>query len=144
MTTSTGSSINVCSSKLADHPDYDLVTKHFFLRSLYASTPDTFVGAVMVLFTHDIVSEELYNNVLKHGMELEAAIVPIRDYNLTYFGLRTMQNGYLARTGPDTSSVVERPQVGGPAPHTPLRPALVEALGNYTHSCFFNQPSPTA
>ena len=99
--------IGTCSSKLADHPNYDVVTKHFFLNSLYKSTPDNFADAVAILHENEVLNNELYECVMMNKAILNAAIDHTRDYDLTYFGLKTMHSGYLSRVG---SRVIERPQ----------------------------------
>eukprot|EP00798_Chlamydomonas_sp_ICE-L_P019703 gene19703-26394_t len=89
--------INTCSSKLADHPDYDVITKHLFLTNLYKSTPSTFSEAVEILHNNEILSDELKETVMSNKTILDAAIDNSRDYGLTYFGLKTMYSTYLSR-----------------------------------------------
>jgi len=103
--------INICSSKIAQHPDYDDVTKHFFLKDLYARTSPSFSKSVQLLHGNNVVSDEFAGCVEAIKDTVDAAIVHERDDLLSFFGLKTMQNGYMLKTKHDgVLTPVERPQ----------------------------------
>lgn len=100
--------INICSSKISNHPDYDDICKTLFLQDLYRKTPSTFVDAMKILHDNRIVSDSYYADVCALGRSLDDAIVHSRDTDLSFFGLKTLQNGYMLSLG--SGQPVERPQ----------------------------------
>ena len=54
-----------------------------------------------------MISEEFYNNCLKYGSEIEDMIDYNRDYNIDYFGFKTLEKSYLNKIN---KTIVERIQ----------------------------------
>lgn len=99
--------VNTCSSKLANHYEYDALAGALFLTSLYDKTPASFSSAMDELYQDGQLSDFFYSNVKLHAAEYDKYIRNERDGDLTFFGLKTLCKGYLLSVG---SRVVERPQ----------------------------------
>ena len=54
-----------------------------------------------------LVTRDLYNTVMKHKVKLNQIIDYSRDYDIEYFGFKTLEKSYLLRVNGD---IVERPQ----------------------------------
>ena len=66
-----------------------------------------------------MVSKKTYDFVMKHSDKLNSAIIFDRDFDLSYFGFKTLERSYLLRIN---GKVVERPQ------HLFMRVAVGEYL----------------
>lgn len=100
--------VNLCSSKITDHAEYDKLACRLLIASLYHSTPDTFSGAMDVLFRDGIITQQYYQAVCGIRDKLDRIIDQSRDSALKFFGLRTLCSSYLLQ---DVShALVERPQ----------------------------------
>jgi ribonucleoside-diphosphate reductase alpha chain len=97
--------INICSSKVIDHPHYGELAMRMFVAKLQATAPSSFSEAVALLGGN--MSPIFSGTVRTHAAELDAAIRPERDLLLGYFGVRTLEKGYLLRVG---GRIVETPQ----------------------------------
>ena len=103
--------INLCSSKISIHPDYDIVSRHFLLKDLYRKTSSSFSNAMHILHDAEIVSDEFIGCVDAIRDSLDMAIVHSRDMDISFFGLKTLLNGYVQSVKTQTGMVsVERPQ----------------------------------
>ena len=97
------------------HPDYDRLASRIAASNLAKQTPSTFSAAMEKLFAYvhpatgatSILSDELMATVRANQQVLDAAIVPERDYEYSYFGLKTLQRAYLMKCG--ETEIVERP-----------------------------------
>ena len=54
-----------------------------------------------------MVSQETYDFVMKYADKLNSAIIFDRDFDLSYFGFKTLERSYLLKIN---GKVVERPQ----------------------------------
>jgi ribonucleoside-diphosphate reductase alpha chain len=60
-----------------------------------------------------LISEELYNIIMKHHRKIQNRIVMSRDYEFDFFGLKTLERSYLLKVhdhDAGISNIVERPQ----------------------------------
>jgi len=104
-----------CASMASIHPDYNILAGRITVSNHHRNTTDSFVTAMTQLYSyqdkHDkhspLVSQELYDIVLAHPLELEAMIDYERDYLIDYFGLKTLERAYLMKVNKVS---VERPQ----------------------------------
>lgn len=99
--------INLCSSKLANHYDYDGLAASLFLENLYQDTPSTFSRAMSMLHNDNQISDFLWDSVKDKRDEIDNFVDNVRDRSLTFFGLKTLCKGYLLKIG---DKIVERPQ----------------------------------
>lgn len=104
------------------HPDYGRLAARITASNMAKQTPATFSAAMekIYAFRHpktgaaSVLCDELMATVRKHRDVLDAAICADRDYEYTYFGLRTLQNSYLLKTvmlveDETFEEIVERP-----------------------------------
>jgi len=104
-----------CASMASIHPDYNVLAGRITVSNHHRNTTDSFVTAMTQLYSyqdkHDkhspLVSQELYDIVLAHPLELEAMIDYERDYLIDYFGLKTLERAYLMKVNKVS---IERPQ----------------------------------
>ena len=104
-----------CASMASIHPDYNILAGRITVSNHHRNTRDSFVTAMTQLYSyqdkHDkhspLVSQELYDIVLAHPLELEAMIDYERDYLIDYFGLKTLERAYLMKVNKVS---IERPQ----------------------------------
>jgi ribonucleotide reductase alpha subunit len=99
----------LCSSLVADNPDYDKLATRIMVSNHHKKTSPSFSETIEILYNHkyEIISEELYQTVKKHKEKLNSYIDYNRDYNFDYFGFKTLERAYLMRKN---EKVIERPQ----------------------------------
>lgn len=54
-----------------------------------------------------LISDKIYNIIMKNAEELNSAIIYDRDFNYNYFGFKTLERSYLLKIN---QKIVERPQ----------------------------------
>ncbi|KAG2424981.1 hypothetical protein HXX76_014139 [Chlamydomonas incerta] len=100
--------VNLCSSKITEHIEFDTLACRLLLNSLYSSTPSTFSGAMDILFADGIITEQFHQCVCGIREELDRIVDQSRDTLFKFFGLRTLCSSYLLQDA--SHSIVERPQ----------------------------------
>jgi len=75
-----------------DHPDYEVLATRLVASNMHKLSLPTFSECALSLYSKNIVSEKFIECV---AVELDAVIDPARDYDFGYFGLKTLQRGYL-------------------------------------------------
>ncbi|KAF1988095.1 hypothetical protein K402DRAFT_352927 [Aulographum hederae CBS 113979] len=134
------------------HPDYAILAARIAVSNLHKQTKKQFSAVVADLYNYinpkndkpaPMISDEIYNIVMKHAEELNSAIVYDRDFNYQYFGFKTLERSYLLRI---SGKIAERPQ------HMIMRVAvgihgdnIEEAIKtyNYMSNKYFTHASPT-
>ena len=113
-----------------EHPDYGRLAARLEVVRLHARTNPSFSETQLALHReHDAVLDgpaavldaELYARLASDAgfrARLDAAVVHERDSDLDYFGFKTLERAYLARSRAADGAVAERPQ------HMLLRVAL--------------------
>ena len=112
-----------CATMSSIHPDYGRLAKQIIISNHHKSTPNTFTKAMKRLFNNTdkhnhpnpLLSEEVFVAIMANSKMLDALCDYTRDYELDYFGFKTLLRSYLMRVNKE---VVERPQ------HMWLRVAL--------------------
>jgi len=101
-------------NRITTHPDYDTLAVRLFVSNLHKKTSGSFGGLTRTLYNHHhhgvrspMVSTAYYEFVQTHQQALEDHIQYTRDYHYDYFGLKTLDKGYLLKIHHQT---VERPQ----------------------------------
>lgn len=105
----------ICTSLMTEHPDYGILATRIVISNNHKITPDKFSDSVKILYLNTdslnnhnpLVSKELYNFVLDNEDLIDSQIIHERDYLIDYFGLKTLQKGYLLKCD---NKIVERPQ----------------------------------
>lgn len=105
-----------CMSLVIEHPDYGILGSRITISNHQKNTTDDFVQAVETLYNNvdilgeksPLVSERLLNLSRKHKNDIEKLIDYQRDYDLDYFGFKTLEKGYLLKLS--SGEIIERPQ----------------------------------
>ena len=92
------------------HPDYARLAARICISSAHKTTPPTFSEAIARLYEDGkgFISSDIGELVKRRGKEIDTRIVNERDFDLTYFGYKTLERAYLLKT--DKGEPVERPQ----------------------------------
>lgn len=85
-------SAEVAIGMITEHPDYEVLAKRIIVSNLQKNCPKTFSDCAVALYTKGILSEEFIKCV---ALTLDSYIVQKRDYDFGYFGIKTLQKGYL-------------------------------------------------
>jgi ribonucleoside-diphosphate reductase alpha subunit len=93
-----------CASKVTENDEYQALASIIVVNS-HTKNTKSFVETVEILYNSNVVSKEFYDNVLKE--DFESMIDYSRDYNIDYFGFKTLERSYLLKA---KGVVVERPQ----------------------------------
>jgi len=142
---------HLCSSMMTDHPDYGALAARIIISNHHKKTSPSFSETVYTLSNNvdvhgeknTLVSDELYEVVMKNKEKLNSCIVYDRDYLFDYFGFKTLERSYLMKVN---GVIAERPQ------HMWMRVALgihgqdiKEALNTYElmSKKFFTHATPT-
>ena len=75
-----------------EHPDYEVLATRIVVSNLQKTCTKTFSDCALALHAKGIVSSEFMKCV---ALELDSVIVHARDYDFGYFGIKTLQRGYL-------------------------------------------------
>ena len=106
---------NICSSLIINNPDYDILAKRIIISNNHKNTENNFMKVMNDLWNNkdihnnqeSLISNELYEIVKENSEEIEKQIIYSRDFELDYFGFKTLERAYLLRTN---NEIVERPQ----------------------------------
>jgi ribonucleoside-diphosphate reductase alpha subunit len=82
----------VAVAMITEHPDYETLAMRVTVSNLQKNCPKTFSDAMVALHVKGVVSDEFMKCV---ALELDAVIQHDRDYLFGYFGIKTLQRGYL-------------------------------------------------
>ena len=97
------------------HPDYAILAGRIAVSNLHKETRGCFSENIKAMYRFinpktgersPLVSQELYQLVVKNAEKLDKAIVDKRDFNYDYFGFKTLERSYLLRMD---GKIVERP-----------------------------------
>ncbi len=108
-------SAEICASRMTVNPDYGKLASRIIISSHHKFTTSSFSEAVQQLWDNTdvrgnpspIVNRDFYNLVMKNKEKINSSINYDRDYNLDYFGFKTLERSYLLKVNDKT---VERPQ----------------------------------
>ena len=84
-------------------PDYEILATRIVASNIQKTAPKSFSEAMKILFDNKIVTEEVH--LVSH--KVESSIIPERDNEFNYFGLKTLEKAYLTRVN---DKVIETPQ----------------------------------
>lgn len=82
----------VAVAMITEHPDYETLAMRVTVSNLQKASPKTFSDAMVALHAKGIVSDHFMKCV---ALEMDTWIQPKRDYLFGYFGIKTLQRGYL-------------------------------------------------
>lgn len=142
----------MCSSMILDHPDYGTMASRIIVSNHHKNTSPSFSETIQTLYSNTegsdkkgnpLISDELYEVVMKNKEKLNSYVDYNRDFGFDYFGFKTLEKAYLMRA---KGRVIERPQ------HMFLRVALgihgqdvKDALQMYDHMSqkYYMHATPT-
>ena len=133
----------MCSSLSIENPEYSTLASRIIVSNHHKNTSPSFSETVHILYTSSLITEELYEIVMKNKEKLNSYIDYSRDYLFDYFGFKTLERAYLMRVN---KKIIERPQ------HLWMRVAigihgndLKEALQTYDlmSKKYFTHATPT-
>ena len=110
-------SAEYCASNLMAHPDMSSLASRIVISNLHKQTMPSFTEAMILAYTnvdkhgkhHPLISDEFYDLVVKHEIELDAMIIDVNDFKYDYFGIQTLiKNSYLLKD--IEGNPIERPQ----------------------------------
>lgn len=105
-------------SLITTHPDYSLLASRILISSLYkeSTIKKKFSESIIQLYEYinpntnekaGLISDEIYDFIMKHKNEIDAEIVTDRDFLIDYFGFKTLDRGYFLKVN---NEVAETPQ----------------------------------
>jgi ribonucleotide reductase alpha subunit len=99
----------LCSSLLAEHVDYGLLSSRITVSNHHKNTSPSFSEVIDNLYKQSspLISADVYNVVCAHKEKFNNYIDYTRDYAFDFFGFKTLEKAYLMRID---GHVVERPQ----------------------------------
>ena len=89
------------------HPDYGTLAGYLAVSNLHKTTEGEFAKTMGKLYENDAISDELYDIVCEHGNLINEKIKYERDYEIDYFGIKTLEKSYLNKCN---GIIIERPQ----------------------------------
>lgn len=106
---------SICSSMIVTHPDYGKLASRISISNHHKNTSPSFSETITLLYHNvdteghhnPLVSDALYEVVMKNKDKLNNCIDYNRDYSFDFFGFKTLERSYLFRV---QGRVVERPQ----------------------------------
>ena len=85
-------SAEVAIGMITEHPDYENLAMRITVSNLQKTCPKTFSDCALALHAKGILSDEFMKSV---RLEMDSWVQPKRDYDFGYFGIKTLQKGYL-------------------------------------------------
>jgi len=105
----------MCATLVTDHPDYEVLASRLITSNHHKNTSPSFSEAMGLLYNaldvqgkrNPLISDELWKIVETHKTKLNTVVNYERDYDLDYFGFKTLERSYLMKVD---GKIVERPQ----------------------------------
>ncbi|CAL1294855.1 unnamed protein product [Larinioides sclopetarius] len=109
-----------CATLTTLHPDYAALAGRIAVSALHSQTKESFSSVIEDLYSFvnkktgkpaPLISDFVYDVVMKNAEKLNSAIVHERDFHYNYFGYMTLERSYLLKIDDKgLVSVAERPQ----------------------------------
>ena len=105
----------ICSSHVTDHPEYGTLSSRIIISNHHKNTSPSFSEVIHMLYNvkdkhgndNPLVSTEIMNIVMENKSKLNDILDYKRDYDIDYFGFKTLERSYLLKIN---GKVIERPQ----------------------------------
>ena len=105
---------------ILEHPDYWLLASRIIVSNHHKNqhTLDSFTDTIKLLYenkdirgqTSPLIDKKTYKVAVNYRDKIQEHIDYLRDYNLSYFGFKTLERSYLIRQQTGSWRVMERPQ----------------------------------
>jgi ribonucleoside-diphosphate reductase subunit M1 len=98
------------------HPDCSILAARISVSNLHKMTSKSFSETITALYEYihpktnlkaALISDSVYQIVIKNKEQLDAALIHDRDFEFDYFGFKTLEKSYLLKIN---GVIVERPQ----------------------------------
>lgn len=99
----------MCANYISTHPDYGILASRIIISNHHKQTTSSFSEAMDKLWENGQLNTEFYTFVDSNRKRIDSEIDHAKDFNLTYFGFKTLEYAYLSRN-PITKNIIERPQ----------------------------------
>jgi ribonucleoside-diphosphate reductase alpha chain len=108
-----------CASKISFHPEFNKIASQICISKLHKNTDNDIVKiADKLYFNYDIhkkhtplISEKLFITYNKYSEQINNIIDYNRDYDIDYFGIKTLEKSYLIKSKSNNIfKIIERPQ----------------------------------
>ena len=96
-------SAEICIGMVTSDPDYEILATRIVASNIQKTAPKTFHDAMSQLYFANIVTKE----VMDTAADVQRFISPERDFDFGYFGIKTLEKGYLQRV---EGKIIETPQ----------------------------------
>ena len=96
-------SAEICIGMITSDPDYEVLATRIVASNIQKTAPRSFTDAMNILHGAGIVTDEIRDMAPK----VEAVILPENDFMFGYFGIKTLEKGYLQKVN---GTVIETPQ----------------------------------
>ena len=98
-----------CAALCTKHLEYGTLASRIIISNNHKNTPSSFSEAMDILYSVNstIIEKEFYNVVKNNSKKINEMIDYDRDYELDYFGFKTLERAYLMRLD---KKIIERPQ----------------------------------
>ena len=106
----------IAATMTTSHPDYARLAARISVSNLHKNTKKSFSEVMTDLYTYinprtgkkaPLLSDEVYDIIMKNADELDSTIIYNRDFGYDYFGFKTLERSYLLKLN---GNIVERPQ----------------------------------
>lgn len=103
-------------SMAPQHPDYAILAARIAISNLHKNTNKSFSKNIKALYNYidpktgakaGLISDEVYNIVKENKDRLDGVLIYDRDFNIDYFGFKTLERSYLLKMN---GKIIERPQ----------------------------------
>ena len=96
---------DVCASRITVHPDYNKLAARICISNLHKTTKSLFTDVIQQMYDNKdvhgnncpLISKEVYDITMENKKEINDKIVHDRDYNFSFFGIKTLERAYLIR-----------------------------------------------
>ena len=89
------------------HPDYSLLASRIAISRLYKSIIKPFSKNAKRIYDEGFLSDSVYEIIKNNARKINSMIVGDRDYNIDYFGFKTLERSYLLKVD---GEIAETPQ----------------------------------
>jgi len=96
-------SAEICIGMITQDPDHEILATRIVASNIQKTAPNSFSEAMKILYDNGIATEEVYTVSKK----VEDFVVAERDRTFGYFGIKTLERGYLQKVH---DIIVETPQ----------------------------------
>jgi ribonucleoside-diphosphate reductase alpha subunit len=96
-----------CAYKSSIHPDFGSLAGRIIVSNNHKNTTPSLSTLISVLHKYNLINEEYYNLVNTHYRTYENMLDYGRDYDIDFFGFKTLERAYLMQYN---GTILERPQ----------------------------------